>query len=145
MEQSKAINYLSPPKVILAGAGMITGGRMIYHLKLYLADPKNHLLIISYQAEGSLGRQLLAGAKYVYLAGEKIPVRAKVSAIGAYSSHADQPKILHWVKMISRPRPSQVFIVHGENKSALMLADGLKEKLGLWPLFRQWENLIRFN
>ncbi len=131
VEQSKEINKVPPPKVILAGSGMINGGRMIHHLKLYIDNPKNQLLIISFQAEGTLGRALRDGAKSIGLEGEKYRVKAKVSAIGAYSSHADQPKLLHWLKKISRPRPQLVFINHGEEKSSLMLEAGVKEKLEL--------------
>lgn len=131
VEQSKKINRVSPPKVIMAGSGMSNGGRILYHLKLYLPGAKNHVLIISYQSEGSLGRQLRDGAKKVMIDGESIGVRAKVTAIGSYSSHADQPKLLHWLKQISKPLPQKVFISHGELKSSLMLADGIKQKLNL--------------
>ncbi len=133
VEQSKRINRVSAPKVILAGSGMSNGGRILFHLKFYLPNPKSHLLIISYQAAGTLGRLLRDGAKKVMIDGERVGVKAKVSAIGSYSSHADQPKLLHWLKSISRPRPKKVFVVHGEEKSSLMLADGIKEKLKLSP------------
>lgn len=129
--QSKQINHISPPKVVLAGSGMCAGGRMPYHLKLNLGNPRSHVLIISYQVQGSLGRRLLDGIDKVFIDGEKIKVKARVSAIGAYSSHADQPKILHWLKMINRVKPKKVFIVHGEEKSNIMLADGIGQKLGL--------------
>jgi len=130
-EQSKKINHVSPPKVILAGSGMSNGGRILYHLKLYLPGAKNQMLIISYQSEGSLGRQLRDGAKKVMIDGEPIGVKAKITAIGSYSSHADQPKLLHWLKSIASPSPKTVFIEHGEEKSILMLEDGIKQKLGL--------------
>jgi len=129
VEQSKKINQVNPPKVILAGSGMSNGGRILHHLKFYLPSAKNHLLIISFQAEGSLGRQLRDGATRVTIDEQKINVKAKVSAVGSYSSHADQPKLLHWLKGINRPKPKKIFIDHGEEKSALMLADGIREKL----------------
>lgn len=131
VDQSKKINKVSPPKVILAGSGMSNGGRILYHLKLYLPNPKSHLLIISYQAEGTLGRALRDGAKRVIIDKEKINVKAKVTAIGSYSSHADQPKLLHWLKSMSKPKPQKIFIIHGEEKSSLMLADGIGQKLNL--------------
>jgi metallo-beta-lactamase family protein len=89
------------------------------------------MLIISYQSEGSLGRQLRDGAKKVNIDGEWIGVKAKITAIGSYSSHADQPKLLHWLKAISKPLPQTVFIDHGEEKSSLMLEDGVKQKMNL--------------
>jgi len=131
VEQSKRINKVAPPKVILAGSGMANGGRILFHLKLYLPNPKSQLLIISYQAEGSLGRALRDGAKRVTIDGDKVNVKAKIKAIGSYSSHADQPKLLHWLKSISKPQPKMVFIDHGEEKSSLMLEDGIKQKLQL--------------
>jgi metallo-beta-lactamase family protein len=131
VDQSKKINKVSPPKVILAGAGMMNGGRILHHLRLYLTNPKNHLLIISYQAEGTIGRQLKEGAKKILIEGERVGVKAKVSAIGSYSSHADQPKLLYWLKKIYGPKPKMVFVVHGEEKSSLMLEDGIKTKLKL--------------
>lgn len=130
-EQSKKINHIPPPKVIIAGSGMSNGGRILFHLKLYLPGAKNHLLIISYQAEGSLGRELRDGAKIVEIDEEKVGVKAKVTAIGSYSSHADQPKLLHWLKMINKTKPQKVFINHGENDSAMSLAAGVREKLSL--------------
>jgi metallo-beta-lactamase family protein len=119
------------PKVILAGSGMSNGGRILYHLKLYLPGAKNHMLIISYQSEGSLGRQLRDGAKKVMIDGQPVGVKAKVTAIGSYSSHADQPKLLHWLKAVASPEPRTVFINHGEPKSNLMLEDGIRQKLNL--------------
>jgi len=130
-EQSKKINHVPPPKVILAGSGMSNGGRILHHLKFYLPNSKNHLLIISYQAEGSLGRELRDGAKKVKIDNEKVIVKAKVSAIGSYSSHADQPKLLHWLKQIKNPKPKNVFLVHGESDSLSMLQEGVLEKLRL--------------
>ncbi len=129
--QSKRINGIQPPKVIIAGSGMCVGGRIPFHLKLYLNDPNNQLLFIGYQVDGSLGRKLFDGAKQVKILGEQVRVKAKIDAIGAYSAHADQPKLLHWVKMMTRPKPKQVFVVHGEEEPALMIKDGLKQKLGI--------------
>lgn len=134
VDQSKKINHLSAPKVILAGSGMANGGRILFHLRLYLPNQKNHLLIISYQAHGSLGRRLKEGAKKVTIDGEKIIVKAKISAIGSYSSHADQPKLLHWLKEIKQPKPKIIFVNHGEEESTAMLADGIRTKLKIKPI-----------
>jgi len=129
IEESKIINGTPPPKVIIAGSGMCTGGRMPHHLLRYLGQPENQLLIISYQAEGSLGRRLFDGEKNVYIEKEKVKVRAKISAIGAYSSHADQPKIINWIKKMDAPRPQKFFVVHGEIEKNTALAEGIKENL----------------
>jgi metallo-beta-lactamase family protein len=134
VEESKTINKTPPPKVIIAGSGMCTGGRMPHHLLRYLSDPKNHLLIISYQAEESLGRRLFDGEKTVTIENEKVRVRAKVSAIGAYSSHADQPKIMNWIKNIAAPGPEKIFINHGEMEKNIALKEAI-EKEGSAEIF----------
>ncbi len=127
--QSKEINNVPSPKVILAGGGMINGGRMIHHLKRNLSDERNHLLFISYQAQGTLGRRLLEGAKKVYINNEEFAVHAQVSAIGAYSSHADQPKLMHWLSQIKQPIPGKILLDHGEKECLLALQQGIKKEL----------------
>ena len=131
VEDSKAILKDTRGKVIIAGSGMANGGRIRHHLKNYLSDPKSQLLIVGFQPEGTLGRQLYDGAESVTIDGKKVSVKAEVMAIGSYSAHADQPKLLNWVRKLTKPKPEKVFIVHGEYKSAAMLADGLKQELGL--------------
>ena len=79
-EQSKEINDMPPPKIIIAGAGMSNGGRILHHEMRYLSDPKSTLLIVGYQAQGSLGRRILEGAKLVKIFGEEIPVNCKSAA-----------------------------------------------------------------
>lgn len=128
VEESKIINSTPPPKVIIAGSGMCTGGRMPHHLLRYLGRPENQLLIISYQAEESLGRRLFDGEKVVKIENEKVRVRAKVSAIGAYSSHADQPKIMNWLKKIAVPGPEKIFINHGELEKNIALKEAIKKE-----------------
>lgn len=122
--ESKRINEIKPPKVIIAGSGMCNGGRMPHHLKRYLDSANNTLLIISYQAAGSLGREILDGVDSVIIDDKRIKVKARIIAIGAYSSHADKPKLLAWAKEITSPRPQKFFVVHGEkeNNKALALA-----------------------
>ena len=129
--QSKTINHILPPKVILAGSGMCTGGRIPYHLKFNLPDPRSHLLIISYQVVGSLGRKLLDGAKNVLIDGQRVKVRAKVSAIGSYSSHADRPKLMRWLQKIKPKNLKRIFVIHGEEESNFLLAKSIQEKIGL--------------
>lgn len=112
-EESREINGVPPPKVIIAGSGMMTGGRILHHAKRYLGDSNSLLLIIGYQAEGTIGRRLLSGAKRVRIHNEDIFVRARVRAIGAFSAHADQRQLLTWLKGIDR-RPHEIALVHGE-------------------------------
>lgn len=123
--ESKKINTVRGPKVIIAGSGMCNGGRIVHHLRHYLEQPSTHVLIVSYQPNGSLGRQLLGGAREVTVLGDRVRVRASVSAIGAYSAHADEPKLLNWIAAMQSPRPQQVFVVHGEDEAAASLAAGV--------------------
>lgn len=127
---SKKINDVPAPKIIIAGSGMSEGGRILHHERRYLSDPNSTLLIIGYQARGTLGRRLLEGASEVKIFGEQVPVRAKVKAIGGYSAHADQEGLLKWVGGIKK-KPQKVFCVQGESNPALALVLKIKDKLGL--------------
>ena len=129
-EESKAINDVPAPKIIIAGAGMMHGGRILHHLKRYLPDPKSTLLIIGYQAEGSLGRRILEGAQSVKIHGEDIVARARVTAIGGYSAHADQRQLLSWIRPL-RKSLKRVFLVQGEESAARALAGRITDELAL--------------
>jgi len=122
-EESKKINHTPGPKIIIAGAGMMNGGRVLHHALRYLSDEKNTLLITGYQAEGTLGRQILEGESPVKIMDEVVQVNCQIKAIGALSAHADQNKLAHW---ISGSRIKQIFLNHGELSSATSLAERLK-------------------
>lgn len=128
--ESKQINNVKPPKVIIAGSGMSTGGRILHHEIRYLPDPNSCLLIVSYQVAGSLGRRVLDGAKKVKIFREMIPVRAEIRAIGAYSSHADQQDIHNWLSRFKKP-VKKIFVTHGEEGPALSLIQFIKDHLGI--------------
>lgn len=132
-EQSKAINDVLPPKVIIAGSGMSNGGRILHHERRYLPDPKSTLLIIGYQAEGTFGRRIIDGAKTVSLFGEEIPVRCRVKNIAGYSAHADQTQLLQWLE----PRHEtvqKVFLVQGEAEASVALATRIRDDLAIEAL-----------
>lgn len=130
VNESKAINNIHPPKIIIAGAGMSNGGRILHHEMRYLSDPKSTILFVGYQVAGSLGRRVLDGAKEVSIFGQKIPVRCRVEAIGGYSAHADQAGLLKWIKTANTGRVlKKVFVVQGESKAAATLADKIKADL----------------
>jgi metallo-beta-lactamase family protein len=128
--ESKAINQVKPPKVIIAGSGMSTGGRILHHEKIYLADPKNTLLIICYQVPGTIGRKILDRVKTVRIFGQAVPVKIQVRAIGGYSAHADQETLLAWLRPMKETL-KKVFVVQGEEKPALALTQKIKDHLGL--------------
>ncbi|MDX1535414.1 MAG: MBL fold metallo-hydrolase [Candidatus Spechtbacterales bacterium] len=131
-QESKAINDVPTPKVILAGSGMSTGGRIMHHERRYLSDPNNMLLIIGYQAMGTLGRRLFDGVKEVKIFGERVPVRAKVRAIGGYSAHADEAALYDWVNYIHKSgRLKKVFCTHGEEEAATAFALKVQDEMGV--------------
>lgn len=128
-DQSKAINDAPRPKMIIAGAGMMNGGRILHHAHRYLSDPKSMLIIVGYQGRGSLGRKLYDGAKTVKIFHDPVDVRAKVKAIGGMSAHGDQKKLLDWVATAPKA-PKQVFCVHGEEDAATTLAGKIQDQFG---------------
>lgn len=128
-EESKAINDVPPPKVIIAGSGMSTGGRIVHHERHYLPDSRNTLLLVCYQAVGSLGRRLEEGADWVSIFGEDIPVRARVKSLKGYSAHPDADGLFDFVDGISGLK--KVFVVQGELHSASFLAQRLRDCLGV--------------
>lgn len=129
VEDSKAINSSPNPKVIIAGSGMINGGRIIHHLKQYIENRNNTLLIIGYQANGTLGREILDGEKEIKLFGKKYSVNSQVKAIGSYSAHADMPQLVNWISKIQNLK--KLFLVHGESDQMVIFSKELKTKLNL--------------
>lgn len=127
-DESKMINDVPSPKIVIAGAGMMNGGRILHHAKRYLSDSRSTLIIVGYQASGTLGRRLYEGASSVNIFGDQIPVRCTIKAIGALSAHADQKKIIDWVAKAKRT-PEKVFCVHGEPHAATELAHRLRDSL----------------
>jgi metallo-beta-lactamase family protein len=129
-DESKAINVAPWPKVIVAGSGMMHGGRIMHHLIRYLSNPKTTLLIVGYQAQGTLGRKLYEGATRVTIMNEQVQVKASIVPIGAYSAHADQDKLLEWIHE-SQPAPKHIFCTHGEEGAAVALATRIQKDLHL--------------
>lgn len=129
-EESKKINQMPGIKIIIAGAGMMNGGRIVHHAMRYLSDERNTLLIVGYQAQDTLGRKILNGQSPVEIMGEQIPVRCHVKAVGALSAHGDQNKLLDWVGGGSSV-PKKVLLTHGEPPAAEALAKRLTGDLNV--------------
>ncbi len=130
VEESKAINSVPPSKVILAGSGMSSGGRILHHEKRYLSDAHSILLITGYQAAGSLGRRLLDHAREIKIHGETVPVRAEIRVIDGYSAHADEEQLLAFVNEM-RDHLERVFVVQGEPDAALGFQQAIQDRLGV--------------
>ncbi|ESU22672.1 hypothetical protein FEDK69T_19300 [Flavobacterium enshiense DK69] len=126
-DDSKKINDITQDLVIIAGNGMMSGGRIMHHLFHRLSDPKNVVLIPGYQAEGSKGRLLQEGAKTIRIFGQEIDVNAKIFTIHGLSAHADRNELLQWLSGFKRA-PMKTFVIHGEKESAGALCEALKEQ-----------------
>ncbi|MDD4989056.1 MAG: MBL fold metallo-hydrolase [Candidatus Pacebacteria bacterium] len=129
-DESKAILGSPNPKIIIAGSGMSNGGRVIHHEKNYLPDPNNTLLMMGYEAVGTLGRTLMDGAKSVNIYGENVAVRAKVANIQGYSAHKDSDHLIEFVED-TKDTVEKVFCVMGEPKSSLFLVQRLRDYVGV--------------
>ncbi len=129
-EESKNIRLIPNPKIIIAGSGMSNGGRIIHHEKLYLPDSRSTLLLVGYQAAGTPGRMLQEGIKRIRILGADIEVNAKVTSIFGYSSHKDGDHLFSFVENTAE-KVNKVFVVLGEPKSSMFLAQRLKDYLGV--------------
>jgi metallo-beta-lactamase family protein len=129
VEDSKALNSLQGPAVIISASGMCETGRVLHHLKHTIGDPRNAVLIVSWQAPHTLGRRLVERQPMVRILGQEYRLRARVEAIHGYSAHADRDGLLDWVKPIAQGL-RQAFVVHGDLGPAAAMADGLR-RLGV--------------
>jgi len=136
-EESKAINEDSRPGVIVSASGMCDAGRVKHHLKHHLWREESHIVIIGYQAEGTVGRRIVDGAKTVRLFGEEIAVKAHIHTLGGFSAHADQKGLLDWVSHLHNPR-LEIFVNHGEEKISLELSQLISERFHFKTTVPQW-------
>ncbi len=126
-EESKRLNALSGPVIIVSASGMATGGRILHHLSLRLPDPRTTVLLVGFQAAGTRGRSLQEGARQLRMFGREVPVRAAVETLDALSAHADRDEILRWLGGFTRP-PAQTYLVHGEPRAAQGLAEAIRAR-----------------
>lgn len=133
-EDSKHIDHVHGPKIVIAGSGMSVGGRVIHHEEIYLPSEKNTILLVGYQTLGSVGRHLLEGAKKVTIHGVEIPVRARIDSILGYSSHKDSDHLLEFISTAG-PSLKKVFVAMGEPKSSLFLAQKIRDNLDVPALY----------
>ena len=142
IEESKRLNRLSYPSIIVSASGMATGGRVLHHLKAYASDARNTILFAGFQAAGTRGATLLAGADSVKIHGTYVPVRAEVANLETLSAHADREQLLAWLAPQKSPR--RVFVTHGEPVAADALRLAIQERYG-WactvPDYRESQEL----
>jgi metallo-beta-lactamase family protein len=131
-DQSRALNNRKEPAVIIAGSGMVNGGRILHHLRHKLPDPRHTLVFVGFQGEGTRGRALLEGVDTVAIHGQEVTVRSQVTAISSLSAHGDRDELVRWAKALPG-RPERIFLNHGEDPARQALARALQTELG-WPL-----------
>lgn len=131
VEESKALTANPMPKVIISASGMATGGRVLHHIKRFAPDPKNTILFAGFQAGGTRGAAMMAGAKSIKMYGDHVPVRAQVHNLDMLSAHADADEILRWLGGFKTP-PRMTFITHGEPAASDALRHRIEEELK-WP------------
>ena len=126
-DDSKKINDVKTPCIIISASGMITGGRVLHHLAQRLPDAKNAVLLAGFQAEGTRGRALQEGAKLLHLFGESVPVNAEIIELGQFSAHAGKSELLRWLSGLQAP-PKKAWLTHGEPSAAQALQAAIVEK-----------------
>lgn len=143
VDESKAINTTPGPWMVIAGSGMMNGGRILHHLRHNLWRDDAAVLIVGYQAEGTLGRQLVDGAKSVKIFGERIAVRAEVHTLNGFSAHAGQSDLLDWLGAMAGSKP-RVVLTHGEDRARAALAQKVQERYSLTPTLPKQGETIDF-
>jgi metallo-beta-lactamase family protein len=128
-DDSKKINELTYPMIIVSSSGMVAGGRILHHLMLRLPNPKNLVLFIGFQAPGTRGFTIKSGAPEVKIFGQEVPIHAQIAALEQFSDHADTPELLEWLHTFHRA-PKETYLVHGEPAAASQLRDTMKKELG---------------
>jgi metallo-beta-lactamase family protein len=128
-EHSRALNTVREGAVIISASGMCDAGRIKYHLRENLPRSECSVLIVGFQAGGTLGRRLVDGARLVTIFGESVPVRARIYTVGGLSAHADQGALLNWLSGFRRP-PENTFLVHGEAGAMAIFAKAIDDRLG---------------
>jgi len=126
-DDSKAINSVKTPCIIISASGMVTGGRVLHHLKQRLPDARNAVILAGFQAEGTRGRALQEGAKLLHLFGESVPVEAEIITMGQFSAHAGKSELLRWLSAL-QSSPKKTWLTHGEPAAAQALQSAIKEK-----------------
>ncbi|MHB8540030.1 MAG: MBL fold metallo-hydrolase RNA specificity domain-containing protein [Candidatus Acidiferrales bacterium] len=131
-QESKQINSVVTPCIIMSASGMCTGGRILHHLARRLPDAQNAIILAGYQGDGTLGRHLLEGAKVARIHGQDIPVRAEITEVSQFSAHADRGELIRWLSGFTAP-PKQLYLVHGDPPAAQAFRGTVQQQLH-WPV-----------
>lgn len=140
-QESIALNRSSDPCVIISSSGMITGGRVKYHVKNVISGPQNTILFVGYQGAGTKGRRLLDGAKTLWLQGDEMEVNARIEHIESFSAHADQEGVLGWISRMKKV-PDHIFLVHGEEESLQEFSRKIQDRYDVLPVIAEYKQEI---
>ncbi len=140
-EESIALNKDAKGSIIISASGMCTAGRIKFHLANNLYRPESSVIFVGFQAEGTLGRMLVDGATRVKIYGEDVVVKSRIYTLGGFSGHADRDGLLAWMSRIKNEKLT-VFVIHGEERSSLALADSIKERFGYTTYVPRWGEIV---
>ncbi|MBK6483726.1 MAG: MBL fold metallo-hydrolase [Chitinophagaceae bacterium] len=140
-KESQVLNEIKGPMMILAGAGMCNGGRILHHFAHNISDPNTYVLIVGYQSYGSIGRKLVDGADTIRIFGKEYKVNAKVRTLNGFSAHAGQSDLINWFSSLAASNP-KVVITHGEEEQRKTLGDLLKKKFGVKPVLPKLNEIV---
>jgi metallo-beta-lactamase family protein len=144
VDESKTLNYIKGTAIIVAGSGMCTGGRIKHHLAYNISRRESTVLFVGYQAVGTLGREIVSGAKEVRILGQKHRVRAKIVQMGGFSAHADRDELIRWLSGFRKP-PARLFVMHGEPETAQSFADLVTRTKGWTVSVPQYQDSVVLN
>ena len=137
-----SLNDAPGPCLIIAGSGMCTAGRILHHLRHGLWQPETSVVIVGYQGEGTLGRQLVDGSKEVKIFGEPVAVKAQIHTLNGFSAHAGQTELLKWFRFLAPSKP-HVVLTHGEARGREPLAELIQKRHGLKPILPVQGDVVR--
>lgn len=142
-EDSKALDTMYMPSIIVSASGMATGGRILHHLKSYISDPKNTILFAGYQAAGTRGAELVAGVREITIHGTEFPVRAEIVNLTNLSAHADYEELMTWIGRLGTV-PRKIYLTHGEPKAALAFKDTITQRMDVRVEIPEYLEQIEF-
>jgi len=142
VEESKRINDVKTPSIIISSSGMVTGGRILHHLAQRLPDSKNTVIFIGFQAPGTRGFTIKSSAPEVKIFGDMVPIRAQVAAFEQFSDHADTPELLQWLRTFPK-KPPATYLVHGEPAASSQLRATIAKELGWNVQAAQWKQKVQ--
>ncbi len=130
-DESRALNRMHGPMIVISASGMASGGRILHHFRAWLGDARNAVLFTGFQAAGTRGAAMLAGARNIKIHGQSYAIKAEIAELNSLSAHADSDELLDWMTPLKGSPPKAVFVTHGEPKAAEALRDRIEVDLSV--------------